>query len=256
MDNIKLRYLPSSKTRDPDWRWKVAGEIVNNNLKRNLFGKDFILDRLILFRICLEKRKDSENIILKNFSDIYEVYQIYAFNTRMKEELEARILGRELEENLCQKFNLDKNLLNLYKKIFFDIDEFLYNENKSYILSKVINFEEYPNLYSLWKLVAFSCGSIALDSVLFNGTYSIEDFNKKIINYIKYKGYTSLLGKVSSKSFADLLKDEISSSEEEQKESKFISEIKQIFISGLPQSNLPKQEEVLTIEQFVTSEDK
>jgi hypothetical protein len=90
---------------------------------------------------------------------------------------------------------------------------------------------------------------------LFNDIFSVEDFNKKIISYIKYKGYTSLLGKVSSKSFAELLKDEIASDNEAQKENKFISEIKQIFISGLPKQHIPRQEEVLTIEQFVEKKD-
>lgn len=230
----------------PDWRWQASELILTKKAKRSEYPSDRYLNRLLLFRIYKERRKNSQRILRSKFKDLLLAYDIHFFNDRLREELEARILGKEDIREIAKKFNIDTKTIHTYIKIFFDVVDKL--DNQSYICGEVINFENNLSVYSLWKILSYFGGYYTLDKFLIVGDY--EDLHNKLINFIKLKGYTILLRQGGSRVFSDLLKSTISNVDEEnKKETTFITEIKQLFLSE-PKSNIINKEVTKPLIEF------
>jgi hypothetical protein len=113
----------------PHWRWDLAADSVKTKKTPYRVGEsDPVLGRVIAYQrglqATLKDRTISEKLARK-FPDIHEVSQIYLDAGYPRWTIEALIVSNAKPSEICSAYPISPRLLELYRRVFFDIVDLL-----------------------------------------------------------------------------------------------------------------------------------
>lgn len=166
---------PDNVRRPPDWRWQRACALADGD--RISPGRDdeyvkFAAKFRRLMGRCTSDR--AKLAALDAHPTMYEAYAVYSQSDARDDTrwcLEARVLSRESSQNISRKTMLQRAVLDLYCKIFFDVEDRL--SAPSVITHVVIKKAAQMGLAErdhdgLWKLFGYWLGPVVLDALIYD----------------------------------------------------------------------------------------
>jgi hypothetical protein len=167
-----------SFNRPPDWRWKRAGEILNesNDVRRD-YGQDDIATVAAFRSSMMTATTRRHQLGIKNhYPDLYDAYTLYSNDDDrdMRYELEARLLANEPIEVIAGKLALPCGAVVAFEKYFFNVADRLNSAGyiTHYVFGRSVQAGLAERQYDLlWKMFGYHCGGDVLDVMVtkFNG---------------------------------------------------------------------------------------
>lgn len=159
--------------RPPAWRWHLAGELLQAGKKPGRRMDHRGVSAVFQFRQALEAAVDEDDHLALHlrFPDLYSAWSLFddELMRPSRSELEARLLTDEPYHRVAQKLAVPESVVAAYEASFFHVKDRL--QATSYITHVVfgpilhLSFSE-RNYELLWKLVAYWCGTAALEHVV------------------------------------------------------------------------------------------
>lgn len=203
-----LSILNDDELKPPDWRWLIAKGLVEGKIKildipkqsiKKLNEDEYLINTILLVSVLenLDKKKEGTknrlnlkilNEKLKNYLCAWKLKFIFR---DLSQEIEIRILGRENEYSISTKTSVDSDVILIYKKMFFDVDEKI--ENFVYINNCVIKFDSFPTIFNFYKLISYCCGYGIFENFNFINKINYNEFENTVKERIKQIGLVKLL---------------------------------------------------------------
>jgi hypothetical protein len=167
-------FRKANPRRPVDWRWQLAGELIERGGRISRSRRDDELKVCRHFRGQLARCQQEVDYLQVMYAepDMWEAWSLYADSDEkeIRWELEARLLAREPVEDIATKLAISVETAQLFESCFFNVQDRL--DSPSYITQIVIGRSIHAGLNErhydlLWKMYGYWAGSHVLDALIY-----------------------------------------------------------------------------------------
>jgi hypothetical protein len=153
-------FVRNSPTRPPDWRWRRANALIQQN--RRLLPRRDDVPTLVAACFLRVSRRNPRRAAAE-FPAVQAAHELHEGPSSIRNELEGRFLARQSSIEIACAMNIRVPVADAFETTFFSCRDRL--DARDWILLAAIGLAE-PDLPPLVKLFAYFGGPFVLDAVL------------------------------------------------------------------------------------------